>query len=88
MRSLYDLNTDPGCLRNVLADHPAEYEKLHGEILSHIRRTKSPAWVCKLWIDGDASVRPPTPTAWFDPEAFVRGRPHANPLDGNVTPPK
>ena len=88
LRSLYDLNADPGCLHNVLADNPDVYHKLHGEILTHIRTTKSPSWVRKLWIDGDAGVRPPTQTAWFNPVAFIRGRPHANPLDGNVTPPK
>jgi len=88
LRSLYDLNADPACLHDILADNLDVYEKLHGEILTHIRRSKSPAWVRKLWIDGDDSVRPPTPTAWFNPVAFNRGRPHANPLDGNITPPK
>ena len=88
LRSLYDLNDDPGCLRDVLAGHPEVYQKLHGEIVRHVRRTKSPSWVRKLWIDGDASVRPPTQTAWFNPVAFIRGRPHATPLEGNVTLPE
>ncbi len=88
LRLLFDLNADPAAEIDVLADHPAIYEELHAHVLRHIRSTKSPAWVRKLWFEGPEGVEAPTDTHYFNPIAFKRGRPHGNPLDGNVTLPK
>ncbi len=88
LRLLFDLKADPAAETDVLAAYPDIYAELHAHVLRHIRSTKSPAWVRKLWFEGPEGVEAPTDSAYFNPIAFKRGRPHGNPLDGNVTPPK
>lgn len=88
LRILFNLTSDPAAKTNVLAEHPHIYEELHAEVLKHLDMTKAPAWMHKLWIDGPEGIEsPPTDTKYFNPIAFDRGRPHNNPLDGNVTTP-
>lgn len=80
---LFDRETDPAMENNIVKDLPEEAEILHAELIKFLQANEAPQWMVQLWSDGPEGITAPEPSEFWK-NVRKRGKPHANPLWGNI----